>query len=62
VNNSGTALSASRFPGLVRNAFVGPGLAAVDLRVGRQFTIHERLKISFVGEAFNLFNFTNFLR
>ncbi len=59
VNNSGTALSSSRFPGAVRNAFEGPGFRNVDLRVGREFRIHERFKISFIGEAFNLFNFTN---
>jgi hypothetical protein len=59
VNNSGTALSSSRFPGLPRNAFTGPGLANVDFRLGREFKIRENMKLSFVGEAFNLFNFTN---
>jgi hypothetical protein len=59
VNNSGTALSTARFPGVARNAFTGPGIADVDFRIGRQFVIHERFKFSFVGEAFNLFNFTN---
>jgi hypothetical protein len=59
VNNSGTALSTARFPGVARNAFTGPGLADVDFRIGRQFVIHERFKFAFVGEAFNLFNFTN---
>jgi hypothetical protein len=60
VNNSGTALSSSRFPGQVRNAFTGPGLADVDFRIGRQFMLGEKVKLSFIGEAFNLFNFTNF--
>jgi len=60
VNNSGTALSSSRFPGQVRNAFTGPGLANVDFRIGRQFSFGERVKLSLLGEAFNLFNFTNF--
>ncbi len=60
VNNSGTALSASRFPGQDRNAFTGPGLANVDFRIGREFMIHERMRLSFIGEAFNVFNFTNF--
>jgi hypothetical protein len=60
VNNSGTALSSSRFPGQVRNAFTGPGLADVDFRIARQFMLGEKVKLSFLGEAFNLFNFTNF--
>ena len=59
VNNSGTALSASRFPGQVRNAFTGPGYWDVDFRVGRDFSIREKVKLSFVAEAFNLFNHTN---
>jgi len=60
VNNSGTAQSSARFPGQVRNAFTGPGLADVDFRIGRQFSITEKMKLSVLGEAFNLFNFTNF--
>lgn len=60
VNNSGTALSSSRFPGQVRNAFTGPGLADVDSRIGRQFMLGDKVRLSFIGEAFNLFNFTNF--
>ena len=60
VNNSGTALSSSRFPGQVRNAFTGPGLADVDFRIGRQFALGEKARLSFIGEAFNVFNFTNF--
>jgi len=59
VNNSGTALSASRFPGQVRNAYTGPGFWDVDFRIGRNFTIREKMKLSFIGEAFNLFNHTN---
>jgi len=58
VNNSGTGVG-GRVPG-ARNPFTGPGLANVDFRIGRQFVIHERFKLSFVGEAFNVFNFTNF--
>ena len=60
VNNSGTALSSARFPGQVRNAFTGPGLADIDFRIGRQFAIGEKFRLSLLGEAFNLFNFTNF--
>jgi Carboxypeptidase regulatory-like domain/TonB dependent receptor len=44
---------------LARNAFPGPGFHNIDFRLGRQFSISERLKLSLVGEAFNLFNHTN---
>ena len=59
VNNSGTALSSSRFPGEVRNNYTGPGLGNVDVRASRQFVIKEKVKLAILGEAFNLFNFTN---
>ena len=60
VNNSGTAQSSSRFPGEARNSFTGPGVSNVDFRIGRDFRIAEKMKLSLVGEAFNVFNFTNF--
>ncbi len=44
---------------LARNAYTGPGYRNTDFRVGRQFSITERVKLSLVGEAFNLFNHTN---
>jgi hypothetical protein len=59
VNNSGTG-TGGRVPNVPRNSFTGPGLANVDFRIGRQFVFHERFRLSLVGEAFNLFNFTNF--
>jgi hypothetical protein len=58
----GTALSSARFPGAVRNAFTGPSFQNVDLRIGREFRLTERMKLAFIGEAFNLFNFTNILK
>jgi hypothetical protein len=60
VNNSGTAQSSNRFPGVPRNSYQGPGLANVDFRIARDFKLGERMKLSLLGEAFNLFNFTNF--
>jgi hypothetical protein len=60
VNNSGTGLG-GRFPGADRNSFVGPSLINVDFRVGRQFRLTERMRLSLTGEAFNVFNHTNFL-
>jgi hypothetical protein len=44
---------------LGRNSYNAPGYHNVDFRVGRQFPITERLKVSLIGEAFNLFNHTN---
>ncbi len=57
VNNSGTG-TGGRVPG-TRNTFTGPGTGNVDFRIGRQFALGERMRLSLVGEAFNLFNFTN---
>jgi hypothetical protein len=58
VNNSGTALG-GRPPELPRNFYTGPGSVNVDLRLGREFKVTERLRVSLVGEAFNVFNFSN---
>jgi hypothetical protein len=58
-NNSGTALSGARVYDEPRNSFNLPGYKDVDLRIGRTFKLNERLKFSILGEAFNLFNFTN---
>ncbi|MDE3158376.1 MAG: hypothetical protein KGM92_06365, partial [Acidobacteriota bacterium] len=58
-NNSGTALSGARVYDEPRNSFTMPSTKDVDFRVGRTFTFNERLKFSILGEAFNLFNFTN---
>jgi hypothetical protein len=32
----------------------------VDFRITREIPIHERFKLQLMGEAFNLFNHTNF--
>jgi hypothetical protein len=58
-NNSGTALSGARVYDEPRNSFTYPSTKDVDFRVGRTFTFNERAKFSILGEAFNLFNFTN---
>jgi hypothetical protein len=58
VNNSGTG-NGGRAPWLVRNLDPGPGLATVDFRIGREFKLYEKVRFSILGEAFNLFNFTN---
>jgi hypothetical protein len=58
VNNAGTP-TGGRAPWVVRNAFTAPGYHNFDFRIGRQFRIAERLQLSLIGEAFNLFNHTN---
>ena len=45
---------------MARSADLGPGVGNVDFRIGRDFKITERFRLSLAGEAFNLFNFTNF--
>ena len=44
---------------LGRNSFTAPGFHNVDFRIGRQFSLGERVRLSLIGEAFNLFNHTN---
>jgi hypothetical protein len=50
-----------RVPQLGRNTFKAPTtLRTVDFRISRDIPIRERFKLQFNGEAFNLFNHTNF--
>jgi hypothetical protein len=44
---------------LPRNAYTAPGFHDVDFRLGRSFSLAEHVKLTLVGEAFNLFNHTN---
>jgi hypothetical protein len=53
------SVTAGRAGWLPRDPYVGPGFHDVDFRLARQFSIGERLKLSLLGEAFNLFNHTN---
>ena len=55
INGSG---GANRFPLLERNAFTGPNVWNVDLRLSRRFFIKESISVEVLGEAFNLFNRT----
>src|SRR5437867_2251861 len=43
-----------------RNFVRGFGAWQMDLAVRREFPIHERLKLQFRAEAFNVFNHPNF--
>jgi len=58
VSNGGVS-NAGRVPWLPRNGYTAPGFHNVDFRLGRQFAVTEKLKLSLMGEAFNLFNHTN---
>jgi Carboxypeptidase regulatory-like domain/TonB dependent receptor len=59
VNNSGSAPSPYEDPRVARNFYAGPGFWDVDARVSREFRIKERYRLSFLAEAFNIFNHTN---
>ena len=56
--NSGTG---GRVPQLKRNAFAGPGVHNLDARISRTFTLHERLSMQLLAEAFNVANHPNIL-
>lgn len=43
-----------------RNAFTGPGLAALDISLMKSVRIRERLTLQLRGEAFNILNHANF--
>ena len=43
-----------------RNFLRGFGAWQMDIAVRREFPIHERLKVQFRAEAFNIFNHPNF--
>ncbi|HTQ56621.1 MAG TPA: TonB-dependent receptor [Bryobacteraceae bacterium] len=56
---------ASQLPGytygtLPRNAFRGPGAVNVDLALAKKFKIREGIELELRGDAFNLFNHTQF--
>ena len=57
-NQDGNDLN-DRLPGYSRNAFTGPDYATVDMRLTRVIRLHERYKLNFVAEAFNLSNRDN---
>jgi len=43
---------------LARNPYNLPNFTNVDFRVGRGFSLHERYRLNFMADAFNLFNST----
>jgi len=58
VSNSGGA-TGGRPPQFERNFYTLPGMEQIDFRIARDFAINEKLRLQFLGEAFNLFNHTN---
>jgi hypothetical protein len=57
---NGAGSSSNRLPLLERNAFSAPGVKNFDLRLSRRFYIKERMNVEILGEAFNIFNRTQF--
>jgi hypothetical protein len=57
---NGAGSSSNRLPLLERNTFTAPSVKNVDLRLSRKFYIKERFNVEVLGEAFNLFNRTQF--
>jgi hypothetical protein len=57
---NGANSSSNRLPLLERNAFSAPSVKNVDLRLSRKFYIKEGFDVEILGEAFNLFNRTQF--
>jgi len=55
VGNSPSPTS-GRAPQFRRNAFPGPGIRNIDMRVGRKFPIHEAINLQLSAEAFNIVN------
>jgi hypothetical protein len=51
--------TAGRAGWLPRNSFTAPGYHNVDVRLARQISFGERVKLALMGEVFNLFNHTN---
>jgi hypothetical protein len=59
-NLNGAGSSSNRIPLAVRNSFTAPGVKNFDLRLSRRFYIKESMSFEFLGEAFNIFNRTQF--
>jgi hypothetical protein len=63
-DNQDTVIN-DRPSGLSRNSGEGPGFASVDIRLGREWVLHEvrgrKIIFEAAGEVFNLFNHTNFV-
>jgi hypothetical protein len=48
-----------RLPGFERNGFKQPKTTVLDLRLSKRFNVADRVKLEFLGEAFNIANHQN---
>jgi hypothetical protein len=48
-----------RIPAARRNSFVGPDYTTTDMRIGRTMYRHNKVKLDFTAESFNLLNRLN---
>jgi outer membrane receptor protein involved in Fe transport len=48
-----------RMPGFERDGFQQPKATVVDLRLSKRFNVADRVKLEFLGEAFNIVNHQN---
>ena len=51
---------AGTYGDLGRGTYTGPGLAALDLSLFKDFLVTERITLQFRSEFFNILNHTNF--
>jgi len=56
MSSSSGAPTTGRPPLIGRNSQPGPGIRNIDFRVTRDVPIHDRYKLQFIAEAFNLMN------
>jgi hypothetical protein len=56
---SNASANAGRAGWLPRNPVYGPGYQDVDMRLAREFSYKEKVKLALLGEVFNVFNHTN---
>jgi hypothetical protein len=59
-NVAGDSLPYTTYGSLPRNAFRGPGRVNTDISIAKHFTIREGIVLELKGDAFNLFNHTEF--
>jgi hypothetical protein len=60
-DSSNASVTSGRAGWLARNPVYAPGYGDWDLRLARDFRITERIKLSLLGELFNVTNHTNIL-
>ncbi len=58
-SNAACTVFSGQFGNLGRNALYGPGQRNFDIALSRQFVVHERWKLEFRSDFFNIFNHAN---